>query len=565
MSARSLSGPGTAASPTDSRASTDGSRVAPDPARYSRRRTAALLGVHLLIGVHIAHWWIQGRTLAPLELNEVMYTLELGIVTAGFILMGIAALSVAVFGRFFCSWMCHVLALQDLSAWALAKVGIVAKPIRSRLLRVTPFVALFYMFVWPQLGRLWRGESLPRLHVASTADPWASFVTDDFWRNLPGPWIAGLTFLICGFVIVYLLGSRAFCANACPYGALFSLLDRVAPGRIALKGTCTACAKCTAVCQSGVWVHEEIQHYGKVIDPNCLKDLDCLAVCPEQALGFGMRAPAVFRARSEPGRRRRGYHLAWGEDILAAVVLVLALLIFRGLYSAVPFLMALGVGCVLAWLAVLNLRFFRSEHMVLRGLTLRRSGRVTHGGRGFAVASVLLLGFVLHSAFVRWHEHVGDRRFEAARDAVARRDVDAIRRTVPGAIDALETCAAWGIWNPIKLDRQLASIHSVGPTPLRAEPYFSRVLAQEPDDHSARVRRSLLRIRAGRYEEAEADLRQVDRALDAGGVLDPRGEILDGAIDAHRKLAGAREQQGRVADAAAHLERATVLDQARRR
>ena len=73
---------------------------------------------------HIVHWKLAGRTLAPLELNEVMHTLELGIVTAGFILMALLVLATFVFGRFFCSWGCHILALEDASTWLLEKVGI---------------------------------------------------------------------------------------------------------------------------------------------------------------------------------------------------------------------------------------------------------------------------------------------------------------------------------------------------------------------------------------------------------------------------------------------------------
>src|SRR5690606_4903029 len=77
---------------------------APRKRRYSRWRVCSLILVHVLIALHIMHWKLAGRTLAPLELNEVMYTLELGIVTAGFIFMSLAVLSVLFFGRFFCSW-----------------------------------------------------------------------------------------------------------------------------------------------------------------------------------------------------------------------------------------------------------------------------------------------------------------------------------------------------------------------------------------------------------------------------------------------------------------------------
>jgi hypothetical protein len=186
------------------------------PLKYARWRAAALVSVHLLFGLHIAHWKLNGTTLAPLELNEVMYTLEAGIVTAGFVLMATLVLATAVVGRFFCSWACHILALEDLCAWLLGKLGIRPRPVRSRVLLLVPPAAAFYMFVWPQLVRVREGRPWPRPRILGDADGWASFVTTDFWRNLPGPWVAGLTFAVCGFAVVYVLGSRSFCFHACP-------------------------------------------------------------------------------------------------------------------------------------------------------------------------------------------------------------------------------------------------------------------------------------------------------------------------------------------------------------
>ena len=75
---------------------------------FEKWRIATLIGVHVLF-----IWKIRGRTLAPLEFNEVMYTIHQGIVTAGFILMALVMVATLIFGRFFCSWGCHNLALQD--------------------------------------------------------------------------------------------------------------------------------------------------------------------------------------------------------------------------------------------------------------------------------------------------------------------------------------------------------------------------------------------------------------------------------------------------------------------
>ncbi|MBK7240979.1 MAG: 4Fe-4S binding protein [Flavobacteriales bacterium] len=84
---------------------------------FEKWRIATLIGVHVLFIAHFVHWKIRGRTLAPLEFNEVMYTIHQGIVTAGFILMALVMVATSIFGRFFCSWGCHILALQDSCGW----------------------------------------------------------------------------------------------------------------------------------------------------------------------------------------------------------------------------------------------------------------------------------------------------------------------------------------------------------------------------------------------------------------------------------------------------------------
>jgi len=227
--------------------------------RYRPWRVASLIAVHVLFAVHFAHWKLAGRTLAPLEFSEAMHTLELGIVTAGFVFLVIAFLATLLFGRFFCGWMCHILALQDLSAWILRKVGIRPKPVRSRLLLFAAPAVMLYMFVWPSARRIWAGESAPELRI----------VTQELWRAMPGPWIIALTFLACGFAVVYFLGSRSFCTYACPYGVLLGIADRVAPGRIVLRGDCTDCGKCTAACETHIRVHEELTIYRQVVSPAC--------------------------------------------------------------------------------------------------------------------------------------------------------------------------------------------------------------------------------------------------------------------------------------------------------
>lgn len=384
------------------------------PRNYSRRRAALLASVYFLAGLHIAHWKVAGRTLAPLELNELMYTLELGIVTAGFLFMAVAALGTVVFGRFFCSWGCHIIALQDLCHWLLGKIGINPKPVRSRVLLLVPLYALFDMFVLPQALRVAEGRPYPSWRLAGEDEGWASFVTSDFWRNLPGPGVTITTFLICGFVIVYVIGSRSFCTYACPYGALFGLLDRFAPGRLALVGDCKACGRCTAACTSHVRVHEEFAAHGMVVNPACLKDLDCVAACPNGAAGFAFRRPPGFASFVSKRAIRPKWDYSWPEELLLAGTFVVTIVVVRGLYGKIPFLMSLGIAVVMAWCAVHLVRLARGRDLRIVPFQLVRAGRVTRAGAMFGAVGVVLFGLLIHSGWMRAEEALGLRALSAA-------------------------------------------------------------------------------------------------------------------------------------------------------
>ena len=312
---------------------------------YTKKRAASLLLVYVLVLAHVIHWRLSGRTMAPLEFNEARLTLEVGIVTAGFLFMAIAFASTAIFGRFFCSWGCHILALEDGCSWLLDKMGLRPKPIRSKLLAWIPIGLVAYLFLWPVARRLavsiWPGAmswlgTPPEfaVRVASETESWGSFVTNDLWRNLPGPWIAGLTFGVCGFAVVYLVGTRSFCRYACPYGAVFAFADKFAKGRIVSSGGCVGCGKCTDNCRSDVQVIEEINEYGKVVDPACLKCLDCVSGCPSDALAYGFTTSAHESGHAK-AKLEKDRDFSRKEEAVLVCLFALALGIFVGLPEGV--------------------------------------------------------------------------------------------------------------------------------------------------------------------------------------------------------------------------------------
>ncbi|MCK6486231.1 MAG: tetratricopeptide repeat protein [Phycisphaerae bacterium] len=466
---------------------------------YARWRAGTLCLVYLLMTIHVLHWRLAGRTLAPLELNEVMYTLELGIVTAGFLFMTLAVVATAIFGRFFCSWGCHILALEDLCAWLLEKMRIRPKPVRSRVLMLVPLVAMLYMFVWPQASRLAEGRPAPILHLRTDAQGWASFITSDFARNLPGPGIALLTFALCGFAMVYFLGSRAFCTYACPYGAVFGLADRLAPGRIVAMGDCSSCGICTAVCQSHIRVHEEATLFGRIVSPRCLKDLDCVAACPDGVLQYGLARPSLFQSFRSAGRKPIPYDFSLAEDALMAVVFLAALFIFRGLYGEVPFLLTLGIGGMLAYAAVMAVRLIGLPHVRFNNFQLKINGELTRVGWGAAAAAFAMCVFTAHSGFIRYHEYLGVRAGDGATDAAGRAT----------ALRHLETARRWGLFERPDLPRRMASLKLLGQTPLDAEPWLRRALDNSPGDVASRLDLARVLLMQGHYDEASAELSRV--------------------------------------------------------
>ncbi len=553
--------------------------------RIARRRAAVLIGVHVLAAAHAAHWLVAGQTLAPLELNEVLHTLHLGVVTAGFLFMALAVLATALFGRFFCSWGCHLLALQDLSAWALEKLGVRPRPLRSRALLYVPLGAMLYLFVWPQVERIAAGRALPALHVATDADGWASFVTRDLWRNLPGPAIALVTLAVCGLVIVYVLGSRSFCRYACPYGAVFGLADRVAPGRIVQSGDCDACGLCTAVCQSHVRVHEEIRAGGAVVDPRCLKDLDCVAICPRRALRYGAARPPLFASRPPPPPPR--HDLSLGEDAVLVAVVLASLLVLRGLYGAVPFLLALGASVVVGASVVLAARMRRRPRVRVGHVDLVRRSRATPAGLAFVAALGVALVFLGHSAVVRWHEVRGGAAWDEIAAALERGDAPS-SAALEQAAAHLEGARDAGLLVPLDLRRRIASLAELRGRPELAARELSAVIAEDPEDAEARGRLARIHLARGVQLARRGEHARAARQLERAAELDPEDATartslgaafaelgrLDEAIDATREavrlaprdaaahanlgllLAARRDPNG----ARAHLRRALTLD-----
>ena len=409
--------------------------------KTARWRTAVLTLVNLLMVVHLIQWLIMGVTVSPIEPSEAMETLEVGVVNAGAIMFLLAIVLTIAFGRFFCGWLCHMVALQDLCAVVMARIGVRPKPFRSRLLMFVPLVLGTYMFLWPTFKRL----ALKPLFEATNTDwpIWLRPVSDihhfseelivqDFWATMP-PWPIAIVFLVvCGFVCVYFLGAKGFCTYACPYAGFFKPLDKLSVAKIKVNDDCQQCGYCTAVCTSNVRVSEEVKDFGMVIDNGCMKTLDCVSACPNNALSLGIATPALFKKPRDPesaaankAKALRRYDLSLKEDLVAVLVFIFTFYATRGLFDRVPMLMAGGLAAVITMLTVQLYWLFTKPNTKLHSLQLKSKGKIKPAGYLVALITVLMLITSLwstQSKYAKWRADLIYNTMDVPSDIIVRPD-----------------------------------------------------------------------------------------------------------------------------------------------
>lgn len=495
------------------------------PSRRSRVRALVLILVHVAVVLHIVHWLLRSRTLSALEPSEAATTLEQGVVNAGFVLFLVLVASTLVLGRFFCGWACHVVAYQDLSAWLLTKAGLRPRPLRARWLALVPLWAAFEIFVSPNLPFAIRLFPSPALEPQAAAAPRGEgfeWTTTDLWERFPGLGISVLTLVVDGCLLVWWLGAKGFCTYGCPYGAVFGIADRFAPGRIVVNDACEGCGHCTAVCTSNVRVHDEVRRFGAVVDPGCMKCMDCVDVCPKDALAFGFGAPSFARTLTKPRSRPRG---DWTtvEEGTAILVFAAAVYAFRGLYDRIPFLLAIGLAVMAAVGAVTLARLLTHGDLLFQQVALKRGGRPT--AAGWAAAAVLVMGltFTAHAAVVQTESRLGEGWLRVASRAPA----GSPERTA--ARDAAERhllrAEAWGLVPDGKLQFDLANVAVNRGEMDHAAARLRASIEANPRNASAWARLVELRLRSGDRAGAEATAAEAR-------ARNPRSERLAARLDA---------------------------------
>lgn len=270
----------------------------------------------------------------------------------GGLIWGAAVLVLSlVLGRVFCGWVCPMGTLQQLSAWVTAGVRRVGAQIRGNRYSpgmrwkyyalvallvaslfttvhvglIDPICLLFRslgLSIIPAVDELARGalEALQRSDahwVQRTADVGLALrarVLPVHLSRIEGAWILGA--LLGGVLVGAAYIPRLWCRWICPLGALLGLSARTSLLQLRKdEDRCTGCNRCLATCQGACepapgkpWRAAE-----------CVMCFNCEAVCPDDALHFGVGGvPATGRVDADLDRRA-----VFGAAVAGAVALPL--------------------------------------------------------------------------------------------------------------------------------------------------------------------------------------------------------------------------------------------------
>ncbi len=221
-----------------------------------------------------------------------------------------------VFGRIYCSSVCPMGTLQDISARSI-RLGRRARRYPYHYSR--PSVTVRYVMLALMVGCMVGGVAV----VVSVLDPYLAYkrICDSFLAQLMNPaanllYNIGLTerqavvvmsttitgsiiatFLFVAVVMVSARKGRVLCNTLCPIGTTLGFVSRYAIFQIDIDtDKCIQCRRCEEVCKG-----ECIDLTDHVVDGSrCVDCFDCINVCPNDAIHYTARRKQL----SEPMMQR---------------------------------------------------------------------------------------------------------------------------------------------------------------------------------------------------------------------------------------------------------------------
>jgi len=191
-----------------------------------------------------------------------------------FILTALVPLTLtAIFGRFFCGWICPATLLYELNtnlSALLRKAGLRTgnNHYDRRLKYMVLIVGLIVAMITGSV-------------IFSGIYPPAVIGREAYYAIALGGFGTGTVYFVLTLLFDLLVARRGFCRYLCPGGALYSLIGRYRIFRIKrIVESCNDCSMCSAICEFGLDPLRD--KFGQECN-NCTA---CIAVCPTNAMTF---------------------------------------------------------------------------------------------------------------------------------------------------------------------------------------------------------------------------------------------------------------------------------------
>ncbi|MEH6626138.1 MAG: quinol dehydrogenase ferredoxin subunit NapH [Motiliproteus sp.] len=198
--------------------------------------------------------------------------------------MLIGAAIVAVFyllvgGRSYCSWVCPINPVTDLSGWLGRRLGIGRKVSISRWLR---YWILALSLLLP---------AITGMVVWELVNPVSLLHRGIIFGMGMGWYFIGAIFLFDLFVL-----PKGWCGHICPMGAFYSLVGKFSPLRVkaSKRDACNDCMDCFAVCPEPQVIKPALKGKEKgvgpvILSPNCTNCGRCIDICSVNVFEYGSR------------------------------------------------------------------------------------------------------------------------------------------------------------------------------------------------------------------------------------------------------------------------------------
>lgn len=215
--------------------------------------------------------------LRDLFVSLIQGTFSFAAQAPGIITLAAVTAVTALWGRFFCGYLCSFGAAQEFLAFAAKKLTGKRRSLPGKADRILKYLkyavlAVIVLGIWTL-----------QLPVDGTLSPWGVFgmlLSGNGEVMLSAVPTAGFAILTAILAASFFF-ERFFCRYLCPLGALFTPLSRGRLFRIRRKETvCSGCRQCSRVCAMGVTVHEN----DRVTSGECIDCMRCMDACVPEAL-----------------------------------------------------------------------------------------------------------------------------------------------------------------------------------------------------------------------------------------------------------------------------------------